>query len=127
MNEISRFLFVGGVSALLNWSSRFLFSIWFSYEASVALAFFIGLTSGFCLMKMVVFQNSTKPTLNQAGYFLIVNIFALALTWTVSVYLAKVFFPLIGLDKGAESIAHLIGITAPIITSYFGHKYLTFR
>lgn len=127
MNEITKFLFVGGISALLNWSSRFLFSIWFSYEVSVVLAFFVGLTTGFSLMRMLVFKNSTKPLVNQAGYFLAVNMFALVLTWTISVYLAKSFFPMIGLTKGAEGVAHLIGIVAPIITSYFGHKYLTFR
>jgi putative flippase GtrA len=127
MNEITRFLFVGGMSALFNWSSRFLFSVWFSYEVSVTLAFFVGLTSGFCLMRMLVFKSSKKTVLHQASYFLVINLFALALTWSVSVYLAKSFFPMIGLTQGAEGIAHMIGIVAPIITSYFGHKYLTFR
>lgn len=127
MNEIVRFLIVGGVSALLNWSSRFIFSLWFSYEASVTLSFFVGLLSGFLLMRLFVFKKSDKGFTRQAAYFIAVNMFALALTWSISVYLARHLFPAIGFTNGAEGIAHLIGICAPILTSYFGHKYLTFK
>jgi putative flippase GtrA len=127
MNEVVKFVVVGGISALLNWSSRFLFSIWLSYELSIVLSFFIGLTSGFLLMKIFVFQKSEKPFFQQAAYFLGVNMLALALTWTISVYLAKTLFPAIGFRNGADGMAHLIGISAPIMTSYFGHKYLTFK
>lgn len=127
MSEIFKFVVVGGVSALLNWTSRFVFSKWLSYELSIVLAFFIGLTSGFLLMKIFVFQKSEKPFFHQVFYFLGVNILALALTWTISVYLAKTFFPSIGFSNGADGLAHLIGISAPIMTSYFGHKYLTFK
>lgn len=127
MNEIVKFIIVGGISALLNWLSRFLFSIWLSYELSIVLAFFIGLTSGFLLMKVFVFQQSEKPFFQQAVYYVGINMLALGLTWTISVYLAKTLFPAIGFREGADGTAHLIGISAPIMTSYFGHKYLTFK
>ena len=127
MSEVLKFCLVGGISALLNWSSRFLFSICVSYEVAVTFAFFVGLVAGFLLMRTFVFQKSEKSIYHQTIYFLVVNMFALLITWTLSVYLAKVFFPSVGIERGAEGVAHLIGISAPIITSYFGHKYLTFK
>jgi VIT1/CCC1 family predicted Fe2+/Mn2+ transporter len=27
----------------------------------------------------------------------------------------------------AEALAHLVGVLVPVVTSYFGHKFLTFR
>ncbi|MVV48168.1 GtrA family protein [Pseudomonas sp. PB120] len=122
-----KFLLVGGISAFLNWSSRFIFSIWASYEIAVVLAFFVGLLAGFVLMRAFVFQTSQKSVFRQTAYYIVVNMFALAITWAVSVYLAKVIFPAIGFYNGAEGTAHLIGISAPMVTSYFGHKYLTFK
>lgn len=127
MNEVVKFIIVGGISALLNWSSRFIFSIWLTYELSIILSFFVGLISGFILMKIFVFHKSGKPFFQQAIYFLGVNMFALVLTLIISVFLARTLFPAIGFREGAEAVAHLIGISAPIVTSYFGHKYLTFK
>lgn len=127
MNEITRFLVVGGVSAALNWSSRFLFSLWFTFEVAVVLAFFVGLVSGFILMRLFVFTNGAKSMMQQAGYFVAVNGLALLQTWLISVLLSRYLFPYIGLTYGADGLAHLIGIMAPIVTSYMGHKHFTFK
>jgi len=35
--------------------------------------------------------------------------------------------PALGIHSYAEEIAHALGILAPVITSYLGHKHLTFR
>ena len=50
MKRFVAYLLAGGTAAALNWSSRFLFSIWLSYAASIVCAFFVGLVCGFVLM-----------------------------------------------------------------------------
>ena len=51
----------------------------------------------------------------------------LATTWVVSVGLGLHLFPYLGVTLYPLEIAHAIGIAAPVITSYFGHKFLSFR
>ena len=48
-------------------------------------------------------------------------------TLIVSVLLARWGLPAVGLVDNAEALAHLIGVLVPVVTSYFGHKFLTFR
>jgi putative flippase GtrA len=35
--------------------------------------------------------------------------------------------PAFGVVNHAEAIAHLVGVLVPAVTSYFGHRMLTFR
>jgi len=48
------------------------------------------------------------------------------LTWGVSVGLAEYLFPVIRFSWYRFEIAHIIGISVPVFSSYLGHKYLTF-
>ncbi len=125
--QITCFLVSGAVAALLNWGSRFLFSEFFRFEVAVVLAFLIGLLSGFVLMRVFVFNGTGKPIVPQAGKYIGVNLFALLQTIIISVVLARWLLPSLGVIELAEAIAHLVGVVVPVITSYFGHKFLTFR
>lgn len=127
MRQFVFFLLAGGVAALLNWASRFLFSIWFDFEVAVVLAFFVGLGVGFVLMRSLVFEGGERPVVTQVSRYLLVNAFALLQTLAVSVGLARWVFPALGVVAGAEGVAHLAGVLVPVATSYLGHKYLTFR
>jgi len=51
---------------------------------------------------------------------------ALGFVWVISVGLARVVFPAIGMTWHADDIAHLIGVLAPAVTSYVGHRFYTF-
>lgn len=122
------FLLTGATAAMLNWSSRFVFSEFFTFEVSVTLAFFVGLLSGYFLMRYFVFENATKqPVTEQAGRYFLVNMFALILTVTSSSFLARTVLPSIGILENAEAIGHLFGVAMPVLASYFGHKFYTFR
>jgi putative flippase GtrA len=127
MKRFAAYLLAGGMAALLNWSSRFLFSIWLSYAASIVCAFFVGLVSGFVLMRWLVFDGAGKPAMPQAGMYVAVNALALLQTLAVSLTLAKWIIPRIGYVANPEAPAHLMGVMVPAVTSYFGHKFFTFK
>ena len=121
------FLMTGGMAAFLNWSSRFIFSLWMPFELAVVAAFFIGLASGFIMMRLYVFDGRQKPIVPQASKYIFINMIALVQTLVISVVLARWVLPGLGMVNYVEAIAHLVGVLVPVLTSYFGHRFLTFR
>ena len=127
IRQVRRFLLAGGVAAAANFSSRFIFSIWVRYEWAIVLAFLVGLAVGFILMRTYVFDGQGKALQLQLTMFLAVNLFAALQTFLISVVLARWLLPIIGVASQAEAVGHLVGVVAPVATSYFGHRLLTFR
>ena len=122
-----RYLFAGGIAAAANYGSRFLFSVWMPFEAAVTVAFTVGLATGFIIMRSYAFEGAGKPISPQAVKYLGVNMLALVQTLVVSSVLARWLLPALGVEFHAEAIAHAFGIAVPVITSYFGHRYVTFK
>ncbi len=126
-NSFARYLVAGAVAAVANYGSRFIFSMWWPFEIAVVLAFVVGLCTGFLLMRAYAFAESQRRPTEQAASYLLVNLLALMQTLAVSSFLARYALPWIGVQQGLEGIAHGAGVLVPVITSYFGHKHLTFR
>lgn len=124
--EILRFLIAGGLAATVNWSSRFLFSLFLPYEGAVALAYTCGMATGFFAMRRWVFHASTGPIRRQAVTYVVVNMLGLAQTLVCSSVFARYLLPAVGIERFAEPIAHAIGIVVPVFTSFIGHKRATF-
>ena len=122
-----RFLVAGGAAAAANFGSRFLFSQWVRYEWAILLAFLVGLTIGFSLMRGYVFNASGKPFGPQLAMYLTVNLFALLQTMLVSVALDRWVLRFLVSVSLAQALAHLVGVLVPMVTSYFGHRMATFR
>jgi putative flippase GtrA len=97
------------------------------FEFAVVAAFFVGLTSGFLMMRWFVFEGKAKPIIPQAGKYVFINMLALAQTLAISVIMVRWALPSIGIVRYSEALAHLTGVMVPVVTSYFGHKFLTFR
>lgn len=121
------FLLVSGVAAAANFGSRIIFSIWMPYSASIIAAFCIGLVTAFVLNRTFVFSSAANAVHEQAFWFILVNMFAAVQTLFVSLFLARYLLPHIGFKWHVEAIAHAAGIAVPILTSYIGHKRLTFK
>jgi len=121
-----RFLAAGGAAALLNFGSRIVFSLFMPFEVAVVVAFCVGLSTAFVLSRRFVFGPSSRGLSREMGWFLTVNLLALAQTWLLSVWLAGLLVPRFGSAPG-EAMAHFAGIMLPVFSSYFGHMYLTFR
>jgi putative flippase GtrA len=120
------FLLAGGVAATVNFLSRIGLGYWMSYVASIVLAYCLGMATAFVLNRCFVFSNSTVQLRHQMVWFVLVNIAAVAQTILISLGLAEWLLPLLGVDYHNSTIAHAVGVAVPVLTSYFGHKYLSF-
>lgn len=121
------FLVSGGVAAAANIGSRILFGLWVPYWISIVLAYLVGITTAFVLMRTLAFTTTRNAAHHQVFWFVMVNLFGLLQTFVISLAFAHWLFPLIGFEHGAATIAHAIGVIVPVITSYIGHKHLSFR
>jgi putative flippase GtrA len=122
----SRFMIAGGIAACVNILSRIGLSYLLSYGMAIVVAYLIGMTTAYVLMKLFVFDASGKSVSHEYVRFGIVNLVALAQVWLVSEGLVHWLFPSIGFTWHGETIAHTIGVLSPVATSYIGHRSFTF-
>lgn len=122
-----KFLAAGGFAAAVNFGSRILFSQWLVFPVAIVLAYALGMATAFCLNRLFVFRAATSPLRHQMAWFAIVNLFAVAQTLAISLLLARWVFPALGWGWQPELCAHAVGVAVPVVTSYIGHKHLSFR
>jgi putative flippase GtrA len=123
--EFARFLGVGGIAALANLVSRYFLDFVLPFEVAVVLAYMVGMVVGFFLFQKMLFGGSGIDP-RRVMRFIWVNIFGAALAWAVSTLMARQALPMLGWTWHPFEIAHLCGVAAPAITSYFLHKHYTF-
>ena len=112
---------------MVNFGSRLLFSEVMSYRWAIIAAYIVGMLTAYVLSKFFVFDQSGRKAMHELYYFTLVNLLAVAQVWLISVFLAEYLFPRLGLTFYPEEVAHLIGLSVPIFTSFLGHKYLSFK
>ncbi len=124
--QFLKFLVTGGIAALVNLLSRYALNHVMSFEAAVVAAYLLGMATAYLLARRFVFDASGRSMASEVRRFVLVNLVALGFVWVISVGLARVAFPAIGMTWHADDIAHLIGVLAPAVTSYVGHRFYTF-
>ncbi len=124
--EFLRFLSTGGLAAIVNLLSRHELNKILSFEIAIVLAYLLGMLTAYVLARHLVFQASGRSIVSELKRFAIVNVLSLVLVWSISVALARHLFPAIGFVWHAEDIAHFVGVAAPAVVSYFGHRAYTF-
>jgi putative flippase GtrA len=125
--EFGRFLALGSLSASVNWLSRIGYSQFMPFSIAIVVAYVTGMVVAFYLFRRFVFPMVGTPIRRQAMWFVIVNMAGLAQVWVASMLFVTVLFPAVGFRWQAEAIGHGIAMCLPAISSYFGHKYLTYR
>jgi putative flippase GtrA len=125
-NQFAGFVVAGGIAAIVNFLSRILLNLVFGYATSIILAYIAGMVTAFLLNRHAVFSPSGKSMRIEAVWFTLVNVLAVTQTLIISLLLANIVFPDLGIEAYSREIAHAIGIVVPVITSYFGHRYWTF-
>lgn len=120
------FLFAGGFAAAVNIGSRIALSQWLHYVPAIVIAYCLGMITAFTLNKLFVFNQTRSQLHHQMLWFTAINLAAVAQTLLISLLFAKWLLPGMGVDFHNETIAHAIGVAVPVITSYIGHKRLSF-
>lgn len=123
--EFARFLGVGGIAAAANLVSRYLLNFVMPFEVAVVLAYMVGMVVGFLLFRKMLFGGGAVDV-RLVVRFIWVNLFGATLAWAISSIMARHALPLLGWTWHPFEIAHLCGVAAPAITSYFLHKHYTF-
>jgi len=121
------FLLTGGTAAAVNFCSRIVYNQWMGFSAAVVCAYLTGMVTAFVLAKLFVFRESRQSAARTVGFFVLVNVVAVAQTWAISVGLLYWVLPRLGVTAYASDIAHAVGVMVPVFTSYLGHKRWSFR
>ena len=125
--QLVKFILAGGTAAAVNFGSRILLSLWLPYEAAIVVAYLIGMLTAFVLNRAFVFAQVENTLRSQVSWFIAINLAAVLQTLLISLLLARVLFPAIGMEFHPETLAHAVGVAVPVITSYLGHRRFTFR
>lgn len=121
------FVITGGVAALVNVFSRVAFSTFLKFEYAILAAYLIGMVTAYILARRFVFLASRESLRRSFAAFAFVNLIAVMQTWLVSVGLRTLLLPIIGLTALVDLIAHVVGVAVPVFTSFWGHKYISFK
>jgi putative flippase GtrA len=124
--QLLLFLIAGGTAACVNFGSRILLSEALSFVPAVMLAYVMGMITAFLLNRAFVFTGAANPVAQQARRFVLVNAAAILQTLAISLLLARIVLPALGIVAHAETIAHGFGVVVPVFTSYFLHKHYSF-
>ncbi len=112
---------------MVNFGSRILYSRAVDFSSAVLLAYLSGMVTAFVLARTFVFVDSRQSLGRSGMLFVLVNLVALLQTWAISLGLAHYLFPALGVSRFADEMAHAVGVAVPVVTSYLGHKYWSFR
>jgi putative flippase GtrA len=126
IHRIGLFLALGGFAALMNFGSRFVYSLALPFAVAVLLAYVTGMAVAFTLFRLFVFPGSPRPIAAQMRDFTLVNLLGIAQTFAIALALVDWLLPAIGFRWHAEAVGHAAAIAAPTVTSWFGHRHLTF-
>lgn len=125
--QFAAFLVAGGIAAMANIGSRVIFSHWLPFAVAIVAAYIVGMIVAFVLFRLFVFPTSQHGLHHQVLYFTGVNIAAVLQVLGVSLLLARWLLPSWGVHTHVDTIAHVIGVAVPAVTSYAGHRFFTFR
>ena len=126
-SQFATFLMLGAVGASVNWGSRIFYSTAMPFGSAVVCAYLTGMAAAFLLFRRYVFPRSDRPIRRQVTWFVLVNMFGLVQVWLLAMLLVTIVLPALGLHSHVEEVGHGIALAAPAVSSFFGHKYLTYR
>ena len=125
-HKFVRFVFAGGVSVLFNLCARAIFSLFFSYQIAIVLAYVIGMATAWFLMRILVFQTTKQRADGEIMRFLLVNIIGLAQVSVISSLLVGRVDKMVNNIATSEALAHLLGLISIVFTSYILHSKFTY-
>ncbi len=125
--QFIKFALAGGSAAFVAMVSRYFLSFYFLFEISVVVSYLLGMTFAFSVMRWCVFEKESDSIGKAYLRFSAVNAVSAVIVLVVSVVFARLIFPLINYHFYADTVAHFIGVSSPIMVSYHAHMKYSFR
>jgi putative flippase GtrA len=125
--QFAAFVATGSLAAATNLIARYLLDFLMPFELAVVLAYMAGMLVAFVLFQRMIFGHSGTPLRRRIIRFCQVNALGLALAWTVSLAMARIVLPAMNWSFHPFEAAHLVGVAAPTFSSYFLHRFYTYR
>ena len=121
------FIITGGSSAIINILSRMILSNFIRFEIAILISYGIGMITAFSLAKRYVFLNSNKSIRKSFPAFALVNLISVIQTFFVSIFIKNWLIIYFDNLTFIELISHTCGLGILTFTSFYGHKYITFK
>jgi putative flippase GtrA len=125
--QFGRFLLAGGLAAIANWASRFVFNLVMSYAAAIVAAYAVGMAVAFALNKRYVFPYSRRPLAAEMSFFALFNLAAFPVVWAIAYLLGERFLPGLMPRQLALALGHGCAVAVPALVNFVLHKTITFR
>jgi putative flippase GtrA len=122
-----RYLMFGAMAAGVNFGSRFGWSLVLPFHFAVVVAYLTGSVFAFLTFRYFVFSGAGAGMVGQVRNFVIVNLLGITQTWILAMAMVDFVLPAIGWTFHPEACGHAVAVGAPAVTSWFGHRYFTFR
>jgi putative flippase GtrA len=126
--EFIRFLISGIVATAGNLAAVWCSRHFAPFEVSLVIGTATGAAISFLMSKFFAFQSrSWARTRGEAARFILVYCVGLAVYWPTSLALRPVLLSLNFRPPLADMVAVLVGASLMTLTSYFGHRFFTYR
>lgn len=129
LKQLGKYTISGGFAALINFGSRIIYEITFSFNASLVLAYFTGLLVNYSLSRRYVFAESREANVTkQCITFIAIASAGLLITYVATLASFTLLSNMTQLDAAlTKAIAHVFGIGCGFLGNFFGHKTITFK
>jgi putative flippase GtrA len=128
IGELARFVLTGVISGLGNVSAVWMARPFVSFEVALPAGVVAGLAISFTLSKLFAFgSRSWARAGGEAWRFLIVYAVSCAIYMTTAVIIGRFLLGYGLMTKAAETCGILVGAGTMTFTSYFGHRFFTYR
>jgi len=128
--QFARFVAVNILAAMANIGTRLASAFVLIDPLAVLAGFCAGLCSSYLLCRRFVFQPNNGPQVSELAKFIAVNLTGLVITYLVYRQMLSVLHESCRLDPSlptTQTLAHAIGVGAPVVLSFIAQKTITFR
>lgn len=129
MPRLILYLFASGSAALVNFTSRFLYDIFFSFWLSVIFAYFTGMLVNYVFSRKYVFGSYDGENMGRTfAKFMLVALLGLFATTIAAIFILRFLCEYTNLNEDmAKALAHTLAIGIAFFASFLGHNFITFR
>jgi putative flippase GtrA len=128
VGEFARFLISGVVATCGNLATVWIARYFVSFEWSLLAGIACGATISFLMSKLFAFRSRAWGSARgEAARFVLVYGVGLGAYWLLSVNVRPLFVAAHVQSQLADTMAVLVGAAIMTLTSYFGHRFFTYR